>query len=98
MKVIIKNVNENPIITEIENTLEDLQKVVGGYIEIVPTGLYSEGIVAICNEEGKFMGLKPNMRIGYDIICGNMLFVGTKGEDFTDLTDKQIMLVLDSFL
>lgn len=35
MKVIIKRVNQKPEIIEIENTLEDMQKVVGGYIEVV---------------------------------------------------------------
>lgn len=98
MKVIIKNVNESPKVEEIENTLEDLQKIVGGYIEIVPTDLYMEGIATICNEEGKIMGLEPNVRIGYDVVCGNMLFVGVDGEDFIDLTDEQIMLVMDMFM
>ena len=35
MKAIIKKVNEAPQVAEIENTLEALQKVVGGYIEVI---------------------------------------------------------------
>lgn len=38
-------------------SLEELQAVVGGYIEIVK---FSDGHLLVCNEEGKLMGLELN--------------------------------------
>jgi hypothetical protein len=75
-------------ITEIDNTLEALQKAVGGYIETV--GL-ENGLVLICNEEGKLRGLTPNRYIRplRDTICGTFLICGTDGEDFCSLTEEQ---------
>ena len=93
MRVIIKEVGKDFRVTEIENTLEGTQAVVGGYLEIVPSQLAYEKIAVICNEEGLFMGLKPNMRIGHNIVVGNILFTGVDGEEFCSLTDEQIDLI-----
>lgn len=62
-------------VVEIENTLEALQKTVGGYIEIVPIPeqswvdvSYEEypecAMSIICNEEGKLMHLTPSLVLG----------------------------------
>lgn len=50
------------IITKVP-TLEDLQKIVGGYIEVVPYfNRYDDKMcVAFCNEEGKLKQLPVNM-------------------------------------
>jgi hypothetical protein len=66
----------------IDPTLETLQTIVGGDIEIVTIGdchLY-------CNEEGKLQGLPINIRatefawtLGWpqgDVLCGNVVFLG----------------------
>ena len=39
--------------------LDELQKFVGGYIEVVP--LDRTGEIMVLNEEGKLIGLPPNM-------------------------------------
>lgn len=49
IKVIIKQPGRAPYVTNISNTLENLQKTVDGYIETVT--LCSD-LVIICNEEG----------------------------------------------
>lgn len=81
-----------PEVIEINNTLEDKQKIVGGYIECayLPN---DEEVVIICNEEGKINGLQLNRDIGHDIIAGPFLIVGDDYEngDFKSLTDEQIM-------
>ena len=81
-----------PEVIEINNTLEDKQKIVGGYIECayLPN---DEDVVIICNEEGKINGLQLNRDIGHDIIAGPFLIVGDDYEngDFKSLTDEQIM-------
>ena len=81
-----------PEVIEINNTLEDKKKIVGGYIECayLPN---DEEVVIICNEEGKINGLQLNRDIGHDIIAGPFLIVGDDYEngDFKSLTDEQIM-------
>ena len=50
LKVVLKKVNEAPEVMDIENTLEEKQKLVGGLIEVVSV---TEDILLICNEERK---------------------------------------------
>ncbi len=71
---------------QIENTLEALQDAVGGYIETIQCGGSS---VLIVNEEGKLLGLEPNIQIGgFDIIAGTAILIGVDDEDFTDVPIK----------
>ena len=45
--------------TKLEGGLDQLQKIVGGYIQILAcTGLQFQG--CICNEEGKLMDMEDN--------------------------------------
>lgn len=91
MRVIIKEVGKLPKVKEINNDLETMKSIVGGYIEAVSAG---QGICLVCNEEGKLNGLPPNFPIGHDIIVGNAVFVGYgRNGDFADLTDEQIDIV-----
>jgi len=90
MKVLIVEPNQEPREAEIDNNLKSLQEVVGGYIETVR--LITPNIVLICNENGKLTRLKPNRLVGNDIIAGTFFIAGDVGEEFTDLTDKQILL------
>lgn len=95
MRVIVKAVNEMPKVEEVENKLEVFQKIVGGHIEVVRM---EENILLICNEEGKINGLPPNFSMGYDVIVGTAVFVAFDGkEDFTGLSDTQMLLIMDKF-
>jgi hypothetical protein len=47
-------------VVEITPTLDEFQKLVGGYIENVPRPTYASGWYAYCTEEGKFEQLPPN--------------------------------------
>ena len=95
MKAIIKEVGKSPRVEEINNDLETLKSLVGGYIEVVRM---EENILIICNEEGKLNGLPPNFSTGYDVIVGTAVFVSFDGkEDFTSLSDTQILLIMDKF-
>lgn len=69
----------------IKNELEALQETVGGYIE---TLTLAEGVVLICNKEGKLLKLEPNTH--FYTINGNFLLVGVNGEEFGDLAEKQM--------
>lgn len=76
--------------TNISNTLENLQKLVGGYIEAVCIGKAEKDgreydIVILCDEEGKNKHKMPNLALGNDIIVGDIVILGSDGEDFCDL-------------
>ena len=71
---------------EVENTLEALQKQVGGYIETVT--LVQEKAVMIVNEEGLLLGFGLNSvasTIAVRKIVGPALIVGVDGEEFTNI-------------
>ena len=90
IRVITCRVGEKPKVEIIENTLANLQKLVGGYIEVV----YLDDIIMIINEEGKLDGLKPNFLMPHDVIVGDVLFVGDDGEEFGSLTTSEVFTVL----
>ena len=89
LKVIFKEVGKDPVVMEIEDTLEAKQKLVGGLIEIVP---YKDDLLLVCNEEGKITNLKPNLQFDYDYIAGNCFIVGDDYENsgFKSIEDSQI--------
>ena len=77
-------------VTNISPTLQNLQNIVGGRIETVTV---APGVVVICNEEGRIMGLPYNCTVrGRDLIgefavgfVGEIVVVGTEGDEFVDL-------------
>lgn len=82
MKVIRKKPGEAPGICEMENTLEALQKEVGGYIESFKI---ATDMTILCNEEGKLIPLQPNIAFAGEYFYGTVLAVGVKGEEFFSL-------------
>lgn len=76
-------------VANISIRLENLQKTVGGYIEILNLDPIKNGLVLICNEEGKNMRLPYNMPHPLwpddDFIVGDLILLGTEGEDLTDV-------------
>lgn len=72
-------------VTNISNTLKNLQRIVEGPIQVVPI---TSDTVCICNEEGKLRGLQKNFILGkipfHDIIVGECAIIGVDGEDFCD--------------
>lgn len=106
MKVLVLSNGEFEV-KEIENTLEELQKIVGGYIEIpfISKKFFEYGIDMIINEEGKFIeGLKPEIAVlekgsnrVLDVVMGNCIFASHDEEGNTvELNDEQAQIVLDS--
>lgn len=69
----------------IKNELKALQEAVGGHIE---TLTFAGGVVLICNREGKLLKLESNTH--FYTINGDFLLVGVNGEEFGDLTEKQM--------
>lgn len=105
MKVLVLSNNELKE-KEIGTELEDLQEIVGGYIEIPYLGgaFADNGIDVIINEEGKFIeGLKPEIAIVQrgtnqvlDLVYGNCIFASHDDEGYTvGLTPEQMMVVVN---
>lgn len=79
---------KSPYEKEVENTLESLQKEVGGLIECV---YLDNNCIAVCNEEGKINGMELNRRLGNDIIAGPFFIAGdSKDGEFISLSSEQI--------
>ncbi|MBQ2972389.1 MAG: DUF3846 domain-containing protein [Ruminococcus sp.] len=95
-KVLLVEPEKKPRVVEIDDTLEALQELVGGYIEAIYP--FEDEVALICNEEGKITGLPLNRALYsyegemYEIIAGNFFIIGAPedSEDFTSLTEEQI--------
>jgi len=89
MRVLVREPINQPLqLKEIEGTFEDLQELVGEFIEIVPI---TDDIVCICNEKGALQELGNNFdndQLGW--IVGTCVFTSTKNSEFTSLSDQQI--------
>ena len=91
MKVIIKRpCDQFGEEATIPNTLEALQEAVGGYIETVTL---DNGVVLICNEEGKLRDMPYNFThrqmfgaipLQYPIF-GTVIACGAEGDEFADI-------------
>lgn len=91
-------------VTDIPDRLETLQEAVGGLIKVV---WLTPRMVMIINEEGKLKNLPDNdaATVIYqyyyqyynhnscDVIVGNALIVGVAGDEFADLSDKQVNIL-----
>ena len=94
MTVLLVEPEKYPRPVEIGTDLEDLQKAVGGYIEV--TYPFDEQVGLVMNEEGKLEGLPLNRAIRdddgqiYDVVAGSFLVVGLTEESFGSLTPDQM--------
>lgn len=72
-------------VTNISNTLKNLQNTVEGHIEVLPLDGDPPRNVIICNEDGKLLGLPVNMKFfSWDVLVGTIAVVGVDGEEFVD--------------
>ena len=77
----------------VNNTLQDMQRLVGGHIEVLSL---PDGGNLVCNENGKFLILPQNRAIKdktgkvLDVINGTCFICGSKDDQLTGLTPKQL--------
>lgn len=102
MKVVLVEPGKQARITEMDNSLECMQKTVGGLIE---TFQLDDEVFIICNEEGKLEGLQPCRAIWYEgelieIICGTFFICAAPWESasFESLTDEQAKEYAETFM
>ena len=86
MKIVKKLPGMAAEVIDIEISLESLQKEVEGRIEAVTL---AEGYAFICNEEGRFLGMEPNVIINGVDFVGPVLMVGIQGEHFSELPNAE---------
>lgn len=82
IKVYIKQPGRVPYSTHIENSLENFQSTVGGYIE---TFTICDDFAIICNEEWRLMGLPHNCTTCGVPFVGTIVFAGIKQDEFADV-------------
>ena len=95
IKVYVKEPFYAPELRRIPNTLEALQKIVGGYIETVTL---ASDLVIICNEEGQMLELPYNCDVNGVGFCGTIVFAGIDGEEFADAPEGFVRMVDDNKL
>lgn len=94
---------KKPEVVQMEDSLEAMQKMVGGYIEeYMP---FNDDIAIVCNEEGKLIGAPLNRGIYnengelQDIIAGNFFVCSApmECESFQSLSEEQIKEYTEKF-
>jgi len=95
MQILVVEPGKSPVITEIDGSLKEMQKIVGGTIQAIYP--FPEEVALVCNDEGKILGLPSNRRLQdeyenlYDIICGTFFLCGapSDSERFASLSPEQ---------
>lgn len=103
MQVVIVEPQKKPEVREIGDSLEVMQKIVGGLIEAVYP--FDAPVALICNEEGKLLDLPLNRALWddagevYDIIAGTFFLCAAPPDSdrFADLTDQQVKMYMERF-
>lgn len=100
MKVLVIEPMKKPAVREIEDGLESLQSIVGGYIEAIYP--FEDEVGIICNEEGKLIGLPLNRALYhegriYEVIAGTFIVAGLTEDNFGSLSDDLIEKYMDRF-
>ena len=104
MKVLyFNNTNSSPQTLDIRRTLENYQKLVGGYIEVL---YLTPNTALVCDEEGKLKGKAPRIMLyglhgsdetAFTYIVGDFFLCGYKEERFTDYkSDPLLEITKDS--
>lgn len=84
MKIAVYEPGRKPYVKEIDGSLESMQEIVDGPIEI-GMGLNDNNLL-ICNEEGLLQELPLQILFGR-MFAGTCFVCGTTGQDFTDFNN-----------
>ncbi len=86
MKILIVEPGKHPRQAEVQHTLQNLQDIVGGYIQAVYP--WEDPVALVCDEEGLLKQLEFNRLVAPEVpIFGTFFICGLGEEDFTDLPD-----------
>lgn len=88
IKVVVQNPGDFSRIVTVPNTIEALQELIGGHIEVHHI---SGSLLLVMDEEGRLKGLPENVRcVQYGTIVGPVFITADKDEDFRSLTSEEI--------
>lgn len=85
INVIVWDIAGPPEVRSIPNTLEAMQEIVGGWIQVVTVG---NSYILVCNEEGRMMNLPPNPYLPSYV--GPVFLCRSEGEEFTGVDEDDI--------
>ena len=89
---------ELPKEIELDNTLEAMQKFVGGLIECITLSDTGSEVTLVCNDEGKLLGLPLNRPLwdGADVLAGPGFLAGCDSEGNLHPKANQMIEAFDS--
>ena len=96
MLVLMIKPGKEPCRMELGHSLAEMQKAVGGSIQILYP--FEDPVALVCNDEGKLLGLPANRALRdksgavYDIVWGDFFLCGAPPDSDTlgSLTEEQI--------
>ena len=97
IRVLLIDPGKHPRIVEVEHKLENLQALVGGYIEAVYP--WDDPVALVCDEEGKCKSdtLPNRMLDKYDQLVGPVFICGLGEENFASITDELALKYAEKF-
>ena len=91
IRVLLIEPGEKPRLVTVPHTLEELQKLVGGYI--AATYPWEDAVGVVFDDDGMAKGYPPNRLLvdedgkPYDILKGNFFICGLSPTDFASISD-----------
>ena len=101
--MVVIHTDREPEAIKAECTLEKLQELVDGYIEIVNVKVKGNRLLMVIDEEGKLKDKPENDRATmlyralFDVIVGEAVIVAQDGEDLRGLTVSETDDVMEYF-
>lgn len=92
LRVLLVEPMEKPKVLEIEHTLENIQKLVGGLIQVIYP--FDDEVCLVCDDEGKLEGKMLNRALvdkegtPYDVVAGTFFLCGVSRDDFASLSEE----------
>ena len=87
MKILVVEPGKHPYEQEIEGTLKEMQKIVGGRIQALYP--FRDEVGVVCNDDGISLQMPFNRKIDEDCyIFGTFFLCGLGLEDFTSLPEN----------
>ena len=83
MKVIVIKPGEEPVVTETRDDLESLQKLVGGYVQVVR---WVPPFIVLVNEDGLRLQLPVNTMFPDHTLVGNVVIAKRSRSEIVGLT------------
>ena len=101
IRVVLVESRKKAVVKAINGSLENMQKLVGGYIEAIAL---DEKHTLICNEEGRIRNLPfcralvDDRKIVRNVIAGTFFICAREGTEYTGLDDASVQKYMEQFL